>query len=113
MELITVDKLNKKILDEMVKNIVQAVDPQKIILFGSYAYGKPTQDSDVDLLVIVDDISTTRRDLRLKIRKALRKFLISKDIIVLTSDDLKNLSKEKNSFIITILEKGKVLYERK
>ena len=113
MELITVDKLNKKILDEMVKNIVQAVDPQKIILFGSYAYGKPTQDSDVDLLVIVDDISTTRRDLRLKIRKALRRFLISKDIIVLTSNDLKNLSKEKNSFIITILEKGKVLYERK
>ena len=113
MELITVDKLNKKILDEMVKNIVQAVDPQKIILFGSYAYGKPTQDSDVDLLVIVDDISTTRRDLRLKIRKALRKFLISKDIIVLTSDDIKKLTMEKNSFLTTILEKGKILYERK
>jgi predicted nucleotidyltransferase len=42
----------KKKLDKMVKKIVQAYKPEKIILFGSYAYGDPNRDSDLDLLII-------------------------------------------------------------
>ena len=43
-----------KTLPQAIKRIVSELKPEKIILFGSYAYGNPTPDSDVDLLVIMD-----------------------------------------------------------
>jgi uncharacterized protein len=42
-----------KQLDEMVERLVRSFQPEQIILFGSYAYGEPNEDSDIDLLVIV------------------------------------------------------------
>jgi hypothetical protein len=46
--------VTKETLNEIVRRIVRGSRPQKIILFGSYGYGSPTNDSDVDLLVITD-----------------------------------------------------------
>ena len=114
MELIKVEKLDDKILGKIVNKIVNSFNPYKIILFGSYAYGNPGKDSDLDLLIIFDDIKDReRRKLRLEIRKVLREFLIPKDIIVVSRDDIKNLKGMKGVFLSTILTKGKTLYERK
>ncbi len=112
MELIKVEKIDEELFTEMVRRILEIIDPIKIILFGSYASGKSGEESDVDILVIVEDIETTRRELRLKIRKALRPFLIPKDIVVTTPKDVEEWKDVPQAFITSIIRKGKVIYER-
>jgi predicted nucleotidyltransferase len=107
-----VEKVDEELLKEIVKRIVNAVNPLKIILFGSYAYGMPKKGSDLDILVVVDNIKDSKRELRLKIRKALREFLIGKDIIVLSVQELENCENIPYTFISSIVRKGKILYER-
>jgi len=62
-------------------------------------------------LVIVDNLKSTRRELRLKIRKALREFLVPKDIIVVTKEDIENWKNVPQAFITSVMRKGRVLYE--
>ena len=88
MKYVEVGSVNDELLEKIIQRIREAVNPVKIVLFGSYAYGNPSKDSDLDILVVVDDLESTRRELRLKIRKALREFLIPKDIIVVTEKDM-------------------------
>jgi predicted nucleotidyltransferase len=107
-----VEKVDEELLKEIVKRIVNAVNPLKIILFGSYAYGVPKKGSDLDILVVVDNIKDSKRELRLKIRKALREFVIGKDIIVLSAQELENWENIPYTFISSIVRKGKILYER-
>jgi predicted nucleotidyltransferase len=45
----------KEVLEEIVKRLEEGLHPEQIILFGSYAYGEPTERSDVDLLIVVPD----------------------------------------------------------
>ena len=87
--------------------------PDIIILFGSYAYGTPTQDSDIDLFIIKDD-NRRRVDRFCEVRK------ISRDIegvsimpIVFTNGELAKRLRLEDDFILEIVKKGRVLYERK
>ena len=48
----TNDTSVRKIINEIVDRISKGYKPKKVILFGSYAYGEPTEDSDIDLLII-------------------------------------------------------------
>jgi predicted nucleotidyltransferase len=54
-------RVTKRLLHNMVQRIVARFQPEKIILFGSYAYGRPHADSDVDLLVIMESDEEPRR----------------------------------------------------
>jgi len=89
-------------------------NPLKIILFGSYAYGKPNEDSDLDILVIEKNITSKIQE-KLKIRKALKEIKISKDILVEDEDYF--LSHSDENWINTALHdaryKGKIIYEQK
>jgi len=95
-----------------VKRIVSAVDPEKIILFGSHAYGKPKKGSDLDLLVVVKESSLPRYRRSVPIYKALAGILIPKDILVYTEKEIEEWSNVPLAFITTIIRKGKVIYER-
>jgi len=95
-----------------VKRIVSAVDPEKIILFGSHAYGKPKKGSDLDLLVVVKESSLPRYRHSVPIYKALAGILIPKDILVYTEKEIEEWSNVPLAFITTIIRKGKVIYER-
>ena len=112
MKYIEVERVDEKLFEEIIKRILEVTNPIKIILFGSYAYGRPSKDSDLDILVVVDKPESTRRALRLKIRKALREFLIPKDIIVATTEDVENWKNVPQAFITSIIKKGRILYER-
>lgn len=105
-------KVDEDLLNEIVSRVVPAIHPLKIILFGSWAYGKPEKDSDLDILVIVDHLATTRREMRVKIRGILRSLLLSKDIVVASSKDIEEWKNVPQAFISTILKKGRVIYER-
>lgn len=103
----------KKILDNIVSRLRQDYEPEQIILFGSYAYGKPTDESDLDLL-IVKDTSEPILARWMKVRKLvsdLRKGIAFSPIIV-TPSELKNRLGKGDPFFEEILQKGKKLYVR-
>ena len=112
MKLIKVEKVDEEFLKEVVKRIISAVDPEKIILFGSHAYGKPKKGSDLDLLVVVKESSLPRYRRSVPIYKALAGILIPKDILVYTEKEIEEWSNVPLAFITTIIRKGKVIYER-
>jgi len=83
--------------------------PEKIILFGSYAYGTPTEDSDVDLLVIMPfDRRQGRKSLEIR-RRIPASFPL--DLIVRTPEFIAQRLEWQDCFTQEILNKGKVLYE--
>jgi predicted nucleotidyltransferase len=101
-----------KTLPKAVRRIAEELDPEKIILFGSYAYGTPTPDSDVDLLVIMKTRQKTK-DRYLTVGRLLRPRQFPVDIIVKTPAEVKSaLADRRNFFIHDIVARGKVLYER-
>jgi predicted nucleotidyltransferase len=92
------------------KAVAQRFRPRKIVLFGSYAYGNPTEDSDVDLLVIMPRTYDRGERMSVRIRQAIpRDFPL--DLLVRTPADLARRLGWKDPFICELLEKGKVLYE--
>lgn len=101
--------LDTTIQDLIVKNLVSSVHPKKIFLFGSYAYGEPTLESDLDILVIKDDFDK-KIDVKRAMRKALSQIDMSKDLLVASSDEFDFYSKESGSLYQTIFEKGKLLW---
>jgi predicted nucleotidyltransferase len=87
--------------------IAERFQPDKIILFGSYAYGKPDEESDVDLLVVMRTKNAVDQSIRIKM--ALKR-LFSLDLIVRTPRQIERDLKDDNWFLREIIEKGKVLY---
>ncbi|OQZ00859.1 MAG: hypothetical protein B6D35_05095 [Candidatus Brocadia sp. UTAMX2] len=81
-------KTGKNIIPKIVKKIKEEYQPEKIVLFGSYAYGKPSKDSDIDLLIIKES-NKRRIDRFCEVRKILRDIKgISIQPVVLTKDEL-------------------------
>jgi len=107
--LVTVDATEK--LSEITKRIVQASQPEKIILFGSYARGDFGPDSDLDLLVVIPEGKHLRHE-STRLRGELRGLLVPVDIVVTTPEQLERLGKVRGMVYRTALADGKVLYER-
>jgi len=101
--------INEELIKEIKNRIVSEVHPEKIILFGSYAYGTPTKDSDVDLLVIMPSNEPMHKRI-FRIRKLLRDFRVPKDVIVYTPQEVNDWKDVSNAFITSIVRKGKVIY---
>ncbi len=96
---------------QAAQKIVDAVHPEKIILFGSHAYGNPTDDSDVDFFVVMEsDLRVHKRMILLS--EILRPRPFPVDIITRTSAELKERLEIGDCFFKEIVTKGKVLYER-
>lgn len=98
-------------LPEITRRIVQTSNPDKIILFGSYARGKANADSDLDLLVIVPKAQHLRQE-SIRVRRALRGLLVPVDIIVATSEQIRRLGNVTGLVYQSALREGTVLYER-
>lgn len=94
---------------EMTDRIVKEFKPEQIILFGSYAYGTPTSDSDVDLLVILPfEGKAPRKSLEI-LNKVNPRFAV--DILVRTPQQVQQRLAWNDFFLREIMEEGKVLYE--
>ncbi len=98
-------------IEEMVRRIVEAFHPEKVILFGSYARGKAGPDSDVDLLVVLRGISSKMEE-RIKIRMVLRGMGLAKDVVVATPEEFESQKNLVGTIIYPAVHEGKVLYER-
>lgn len=101
--------ISRESIMELSERIAQHFAPQRIILFGSYAYGSPSEGSDVDLLVILpfEGASVT------KAIEILRRVQprIPVDLVVRTPEDLRQRLEWNDFFLREIVEKGEVLYE--
>ena len=98
-------------LQQVTRRIVEVFDPQRIIVFGSYAYGQPTSDSDVDLLIVME--SNERPATRAtQVSKLLRPRPFPMDIMVRTPEEIQQRLEMGDYFIQEIIERGKLLYER-
>lgn len=108
--------INRKNIQEIIdiaKNkLVEVYSPYTIYLFGSYAWGIPNNDSDLDILIIVNSISENKTHKRVLIgRKALIDLDIPKDIMVYTKEEFEKLAEEKSSLCYKIKSEGVKLYE--
>jgi uncharacterized protein len=98
-------------LQKLLQTLVEKVRPEKVVLFGSYANGTATPESDIDLLVILE--SDLRRDHRQEaISQALRPRRVPIDILAYTPAEVQRCMQLPTSFVRHILTTGKVLYDR-
>jgi len=103
------DKISRRTISSFARRVARRFNPQKIILFGSYAYGKPTEDSDVDILIVMP-FKGRNPDKATEIWMAVKpKFPI--DIMVRKPAELKKRLRMGDFFLRDVVEKGKVLYE--
>src|ERR1700752_2054634 len=96
------------VIRQFAREVVQQFRPEKIILFGSHAYGQPHADSDVDILVVMparNEMSQAAR-IRLAIEAP-----FPMDLLVRTPKTLEWRLKEGDWFLREVVAKGKVLYE--
>lgn len=99
-----------KKLKKITQRIVKEYKPEKIILFGSYAWGRPTADSDFDLCIIKRDKKDFLKETR-KIRGIIDG-KIAADILVYTPDEMKRRFEMGDHFFRQIIKMGKTLYEK-
>ena len=107
--MIDIEELKHEIIERL-----KLLDPDKIILFGSYAYGTPTEDSDIDLFLIKDDLAINNFDAyelqaSRSITDLIYKYKTGFDLLSASSSYLNQ--REDYFYKVDILQNGKVLYE--
>lgn len=98
--------LQQDTLREISTRIANELHPERIILFGSHAWGRPNEESDVDLLVIVSDSDESPHDLAVRAHRALRGIPVPCDIIVRTHAELARINPVRSSLIHRALTEG-------
>ncbi|GAB0056040.1 hypothetical protein SIID45300_00339 [Candidatus Magnetaquicoccaceae bacterium FCR-1] len=101
-------------LAAMSASIVETVHPERIVLFGSHARGDTNDDSDIDLLVVVEDGFQERsrwKELQ-KIRRKLASFPLPKDILLYSREEVARWQHSANHIITHAIQEGRLLYER-
>lgn len=98
-------------IEDMKNRLVEALEPKKIYIFGSYAWGSPKEDSDLDIMILLDKCGNKILETR-KALKSLRKIGFSKDIIVESEEEF--LLKSQENYLIEkeIKDRGYLLYEK-
>lgn len=101
--------LASEVLSEISRRISSQLNPDQIILFGSHAWGTPTAESDVDLLVIVPSSSETPHRRAVQVHRALRGLPVACDVIVRTRAEIDQLNPVRSSLLYRALTEGKKL----
>jgi predicted nucleotidyltransferase len=104
-------KYTRAVISSAVDKVVRMVHPEKIILFGSHAYGRPTKDSDVDILVV----QKTRLPFAERIRRvssAVGTHFLPMDFMVLTPREIQRRRAGFDPFLEEVLSGGRLLYAR-
>lgn len=108
-------RVDDALLERMVQVIVDEVDPEQVILFGSRARGDARTDSDVDLVVVEAapfGPDRNRRAEAARLWRALARFRVPKDILVFSRTEVDYWRDSLNHVLARALREGKVLYER-
>ena len=102
-----------ELLDEVAASIKKVHPESTIILFGSYARGEQNDESDLDICVLVDELTYGRVDMRVDARGAIREnFPLPIDVLLFTHDEFEESAKKKSRIHHKIKEEGVILHER-
>lgn len=104
--------INLELVSAMTERIVEKFKPYKVIVFGSWARGDMSIDSDVDLLVVMDCEKNNYLNQMAAIRKELRDFKVSKDIIVANPDTITKYGQMPGFIYQSALLEGRIMYEQ-
>ena len=108
-------QVTDEILDRMVRAIVEEVDPEQVILFGSRARGDAGEESDVDLVVVETEPFGKTRSRRLeaaRIYEALADFDILPDVLLYSRNEVEHWHHSPNHVLARALREGMVLHDR-
>lgn len=103
--------ISQETIDGVIDAIGVSFCPDKILLFGSYANGHPTPDSDLDLMVIMET-DRPRNKRSTPIRLLFKPMPCSMDILVVTPEEVSYWNGTVNHIITEVFKTGKILYER-
>lgn len=98
-------------LEDLTKKIAEVFHPDKIILFGSNAWGNPTKDSDFDLFIIMESSESRPQERAIEILSKVHPGTISIDLLVRTPKEVEQRLKIGDPFIKKIVTEGKTLYD--
>lgn len=101
-----------RVIQALVSHIVQNFNPEKVILFGSYAHGKPNKWSDVDVLVVMDTPPEGEVATAMTISNSLPPHWFSIDVVVRSQAAIDRRIPLGDWFLKEIMQQGKVMYER-
>ncbi len=104
--------VTQELMEDVKKRLIQTYNPIAIYLFGSYAWGTPTEDSDLDLLIVIDTSHEKTYARPRHGQQALFGLGIAKDMIVYTKDEFEKYSSDITSLCYKIKHDGKILYAR-
>jgi predicted nucleotidyltransferase len=102
--------ISQQTIDDAVQRLIAAAQPQKIILFGSYARGEATDDSDLDFLVILPALVNKHQEM-VRLRRVLRPLRISVDVLVASKAEVDEWGHLPSTTLYWALKEGKVLHE--
>lgn len=103
--------LDPALINDVIRRIITALQPEAIYLYGSHAYGQPDQDSDVDLLIVVRNSSLPPHRRAIAVYQLLRGLFLPVEIKVVTRAEFERRARWLSSIERVVKEKGKVLYE--
>ncbi len=96
-------------VDAAVQALVQAANPQAIVLFGSHARGDASEDSDLDLLVIESEVPDQAAEM-VRLRRALRPLRIAVDVLVATPTDVARYRDQPGHVLYWAMKEGRKVY---
>lgn len=103
--------MSEDLVQTMVQRIVERFRPVRVILFGSRARGEAGPWSDVDLLVVLEEVANKRQAM-VEILRVLNDLAVCKDVVVTTPDEISRRGHVVGDVLRSALREGKVVYER-
>jgi len=104
--------VDTKMIEEVKNRLIKTYNPSEIYIFGSYAWGCPDEDSDLDLVVVVDHLEKDRYKAMADGHKALMDLRLSKDILLFTQEEFDERAANVTTLCYKIKHKGKQIYAR-
>jgi predicted nucleotidyltransferase len=104
--------ISKELIEEVKNRLVKTYNPVEIYLFGSYAWGSPDEESDLDLLVVVDKSDENPHKRGEIGADVLWDLKIPKDLLIYTKDEFMNRIVDPTTLCYKVQKEGRVLYAR-
>jgi len=104
--------VSQRTIRAMARKIGREFHPRQVVLFGSYARGEATEDSDVDLLVVMDQVGPRGKRSAPILKMLAEEYLVPVDVIVRSSDTVQRWKDVPGSFTQQVLTEGVVVYAR-